>query len=52
MQATGALAGDFLTVETVGLTRPSVFFMIELERRRLHQQHASTAVREATQDGE
>jgi putative transposase len=36
MQATGALACDFLTVETVGLTRLYVFFMIELERRRVH----------------
>jgi putative transposase len=36
MQAAGALACDFLTVETVGLTRLYVFFMIELERRRVH----------------
>jgi putative transposase len=35
-QAAGALACDFLTVETVGLTRLYVFFVIELERRRVH----------------
>jgi hypothetical protein len=35
-QAAEALACDFLTVETVGLTRLYVFFMIELERRRVH----------------
>jgi len=36
MQAAGTLACDFLTVETVGLTRLYVFFVIELERRRVH----------------
>jgi putative transposase len=30
------LACDFLTMETVGLTRLYVFFMIELERRQVH----------------
>ncbi len=35
-QAAGALACDFLTVETVGLTRLYVFFVIELQRRRVH----------------
>jgi putative transposase len=35
-QAAGALACDFLAVETIGLTRLYVFFMIELERRRVH----------------
>jgi putative transposase len=30
------LACDFLTVQTVGLTRLYVFFVIELERRRVH----------------
>jgi putative transposase len=35
-QAAGTLACDFLTVETVGLTRLYVFFVIELERRRVH----------------
>jgi hypothetical protein len=35
-QAAGVLACDFLTVETVGLTRLYVFFVIELERRREH----------------
>jgi hypothetical protein len=35
-QAAGTLACDFLTVETVGLTRPYVFFLIELERRGVH----------------
>jgi putative transposase len=34
--AAGVLACSFLTVETVGLTRPYVFFVIELERRRVH----------------
>jgi putative transposase len=32
----GMLAGDFLTVETVGLTRLYAFFVIEVERRRVH----------------
>jgi hypothetical protein len=36
MQTSGMLACDFLTVETVGLTRLYVFFMIEVERRRVH----------------
>jgi putative transposase len=27
---------SFLTVETIGLTRPYVLFFIELERRRVH----------------
>jgi putative transposase len=35
-QAAGALACDFLTVETIGLTRLYVFLVIELERRRVH----------------
>jgi putative transposase len=35
-QAAGTLACDFLTVETIGLTRLSVFFVIELEHRRMH----------------
>ncbi len=35
-QAAGALACDVLTVETVGLTRLYVFFVIELRRRRVH----------------
>jgi transposase InsO family protein len=35
-QASAMLACDFLTVETVGLTRLYVFFTIELERRRVH----------------
>jgi putative transposase len=36
MQAAGTLACDFLTVETIDLTRLYVFFMIEVERRRVH----------------
>jgi hypothetical protein len=36
MQAAGTLACDFLTVETVGLTRLYVFLVIEVERRRVH----------------
>jgi putative transposase len=36
LQAAGTLACDFLTVETIGLTRLCVFFVIELERRRVH----------------
>jgi transposase InsO family protein len=35
-QAPGSLACDFLTVETIGLTRLYVFFIIELEHRRVH----------------
>jgi putative transposase len=35
-QAAGTLACDFLTVETIGLTRLYVFFIIELEHRRMH----------------
>ena len=35
-QAGGMLACDFLTVETVGLTRLYVFFVVELDRRRVH----------------
>jgi len=35
-QATGAIACDFLTVETIGLTRLYVLFFIELEHRRVH----------------
>jgi putative transposase len=35
-QAAGTLACDFLTVETIGLTRLYVFFIIELEHRRVH----------------
>ena len=36
IQAAGALACDFLTVETIGLTRLYVFFVIELQQRRAH----------------
>jgi hypothetical protein len=36
VQASGMLACDFLTVETVGLARLNVFFVIEVERRRVH----------------
>jgi transposase InsO family protein len=35
-QANGALACDFLTVETVGLTRLYVLFVVELDRRRVN----------------
>jgi hypothetical protein len=35
-QAGGMRACDFLTVETVGLTRLYVLFVVELERRRVH----------------
>src|SRR5437764_15251059 len=35
-QAAGTLAGDFLTVETLGLTRLYILFVIELDRRRAH----------------
>jgi hypothetical protein len=35
-QATGTLAIDFCTVETVSLTRLHVLFIVEVERRRVH----------------
>jgi hypothetical protein len=35
-QAVGTIACDFLTVETIGLTRLYVLFFIELEHRRVH----------------
>src|SRR5262245_5045877 len=35
-QATGVLGCDFITVETVGLTRLYVLFVIELDQGRVH----------------
>jgi putative transposase len=42
-QAAGMLACDFLTVETVGLTRLYVLFFIELDHRRVHLAGGITA---------
>jgi len=35
-QATGTVAMDFFTVETIGMTRLYVLFFIEVDRRRVH----------------